>query len=44
MLFNRAGARIDLPYVVNLWKSSPRGLPSQVVAPLIRWFDPLALM
>ena len=39
ILFNRAGAKIDLPYDLNLWEVDPgQDLPSSVAAPL----DPAA--
>ena len=48
VLFNRAGARIDLPYDLNLWEVEPeQDLPSSVVAPLdpaAYEIDPLTLM
>ena len=48
VLFNRAGARIELPYDLNLWEVEPgQDLPSSVVAPLdpaAYQIDPLTLM
>jgi putative nucleotidyltransferase with HDIG domain len=48
VLFNRAGARLDLPYDLNLWEVEPEhDLPSSVVAPLdpaSYEIDPLTLM
>jgi putative nucleotidyltransferase with HDIG domain len=48
VLFSRAGARIDLPYDLNLWEVNPaHDLPSSVAAPLdpaAYDIDPLMLM
>jgi putative nucleotidyltransferase with HDIG domain len=48
VLFNRAGARLDLPYDVNLWEIvSEEGRPSRIRAPLdpaTYDIDPLMLM
>ena len=48
VLFNRAGARVELPYDLNLWEVEPgQDLPSSVVAPLdpaAYQIDPLTLM
>ncbi len=48
VLFDRAGARLDLPYDVNLWDVQPeQTLPSSIVAPLdpaAYEIDPLVLM
>ena len=48
VLFNRAGARIDLPYEINLWEIvAGEDRPSQVVAPLdpaAFELDPLTLL
>src|SRR6476646_3830117 len=48
VLFNRAGARVDLPYEINLWEIiAGEDRPSQIVAPLdpaVFEIDPLALM
>jgi HD-GYP domain-containing protein (c-di-GMP phosphodiesterase class II) len=48
VLLNRAGARLDLPYAINLWEIvSEEGRPSHIVAPLdpaAYQMDPLGLM
>jgi len=48
VLFNRAGARVDLPYEINLWEIvAGEDRPSQIVAPLdpaVFELDPLALL
>ena len=48
VLFNRAGARLDLPYEINLWELvASNDRPSHVVAPLdpaAFEIDPLTLM
>jgi putative nucleotidyltransferase with HDIG domain len=48
VLFDREGARLDLPFEVNLWDADPaHGGPSSIVAPIDPAdydIDPLALM
>jgi putative nucleotidyltransferase with HDIG domain len=47
VVLDRAGARIDLPYEVNLWEQNQEGLASAIAAPLdpaVVGIEPLALL
>jgi putative nucleotidyltransferase with HDIG domain len=48
VLFDRAGAKVDLPYEVNLWEADPAGdVPSSITTPLNPAeydIDPLTLL
>jgi len=47
VVIDRAGARLDFPYEVNLWEQNEEGSASAIVAPLdpsVVGIDPLSLL
>ena len=47
VVLDRAGARVDFPYEVNLWEQNGEGHPNAIVAPVdaaSAGIDPLSLL